>query len=53
MAAKHRGRNSQNKAKHLFFKADIALFWAPKEVVGPTAWVQRPLESDQTCLLII
>ena len=56
MAVKHstRGWNLKKYAKRVLFKANSAVFWAPKEVVEPTTWVQDPLGSgDQRCLCII
>ena len=55
MAFQHNKRrwNLKKYAKRLLFKANFAVFWAQKEVVGATTWVQNTLHGDQTCLLII
>ena len=41
MAIKHGTRRCDSKryAKRVLFKADFAVFWAQKEVVGRTTWV--------------
>ena len=40
-------------AERVLFRADFAVFWAQKEVIEPTTWVQHPADSDQRCLFII
>ena len=45
--------NSKECAKRVLFKANFAVFWAPKQVVEPTTWVQNPLGCDQRRLFII
>ena len=55
MAAKHstRGWNLKKCAKRVIFKTDFAVFWARKEVIKPTIWVQNRLGGDQRALFII
>ena len=52
MAVKHstRGWNCKKYAKQVLVKADLAVFWAQKEVVEPTTWVPNSLDGDQGCL---
>ena len=45
--------NLKKYAKSVLFKADFAVFWAPKAVVEATTWVQNTLDGGQTCLIII
>ena len=39
--------NLKRYAKGLLFKVDFAVFWAPKEIVGGTKWVQNTVDDNQ------
>ena len=55
MAIKHNTGSWDLKkyAKRVFLKASFAVFWAEKEIVGATDWVQNPLDGNLRHLFII
>ena len=44
---------TKNKCKRVLFKANFAVFWAQKEVVWASKWLQNTLDGDLRCLFII